>query len=187
MAAIPREPVTYPPAGHTLPVVTTSRFPRSVKTVTEDGVHWTPDPVIRGFVAGPGFFRLTGPDGDPGDAKAGAINIWQTVIDPGTGKPDLTNIVRTDSEGVNMTPGHGDWIITNENGDVRIWLVGPGGTFTVPIDLPDGPQGPPGPDTTASGKHVHELVAKVTPTYANVRDNYAGAKFVVGSATAVTL
>lgn len=186
MAAVPREPVIYPPEGHTLPITVTSREPRSVKTVTEDPVHWTPDPVVRGYEAGPGFFRLTGPDGNPGDPKEGAINVWQVPL--GTNmQPDLDFAFRVDMQGNVLEPNHGDWIVTNTWGDIKVWVVGPGNTFTAPIDLPDGPQGPPGPDVSAAGRHTHELVGKTAPTYAKVRDNYVGEKFTIGNAQAVTL
>jgi hypothetical protein len=189
MATTPAPPpIKFPPEGKPFPLRRLQRsgrqrFGAPVDPVAK-AVHWTPDPIEAGVRVGSHFFRLTGPDGLPGNPSPSSVDVWAAPIDAGTGKPDLTNLGRVSQMGTAMLPAPGDWVFTNENGDIKLWSIGPGGVFGTPVDLTDGPQGNTGPAAGAQGEHTHELIApQGIPTYANVRDNYVGVTYSVGSST----
>lgn len=141
-------------------------------------VTW-PDPALHvPFPTPPHFVRLTGRDGAPGLPGASGFSVWGTRLGA-DGKPDLENIIKVAPDGTELPPKQGDWVITNDGGNLLVWRIGAGGTFGTPIDLADGPKGPPGQPSGA--QHTHNLEpATGIPTYQAVRDRFAGVQFTVG-------
>jgi hypothetical protein len=123
----------------------------------------------------PGFVRLTGKDGVPGAGSPGDLTVWSADIDPNTNQPDITGLIRQGPSGAEITPQTGDWIITRDNGDLKLWRQG----SATPVDLPDGAKGAPGQNV--GGHHSHWLDPAVgVPSYASLRDRFVGYSFTVG-------
>ena len=93
--------------------------------------------------------------------------------------PDLTDLVRVGDNGMEITPQPGHLIFTNNEGDIKLWQVGTNGAMT-PLDLPDGPAGPPGSAASAP-RHLHDIEPPVALSYGVVRDRFATFKYGVNS------
>lgn len=138
---------------------------------TQVPATWQVQDPDRHRVTGLHFVRLTGPDGVPGLDGQSGVTVWTAPVTGGA--PDMTGMTRVAPDGTDMVPKQGDWVLTRENGDLRLWPVGAGGTVAgTSQDLPDGPAGPPGDASTA--KHTH-IYAMATNSYQLVRDKYVGA------------
>lgn len=142
---------------------------------------WQVQDPDRHRLQGSHFVRLTGPDGVPGLNGPGGITVWSADIATG-GVPDLTGLTKIAPDGTDLVPKQGDWVLTRENGDLKLWPLGAGASVGTAIDLPDGPAGPPGDPATAQHTHTY---AMATNSYALIRDRYVGSDVTVSDTLVV--